>query len=428
MLKRDIVYTLLFLLVGVGLARYSFIASFVFFVVWLFLELVSYALVETLRKDFQWLITHKDRIPELDKEGLKKFWEHGFDSELGWIRKPNSSKDEVGRWGKTRYHIDKFGHRKNPKHEKLAKKISCYGDSFTFARQVNDDETWEWQLSELTKSNVLNLGVGNYGVDQALLRLKRDYKKNKTRIVIMGVVPSTIVRILSVWKHYNEFGNTFGFKPRFVLDKGELKLVKNIIDSEKKFLRYSKYIDKLRKWDYFYKNKFEKEIITFPYFITLFRNPGRNFSLLLLVSWYKLFGKKETQGGYPLPMKVIMDVNLRLRYKLFKGNKQAVRLFERILEEFVNYSRKMKFKPVFLFMPQKDDILLIRKKGKFYDDFVKSVGNKMVTIDLTDHFINSRDLDRLYSDDNKYGGHYSKFGNKVVAKIISDRLKKEEIL
>ena len=71
----------------------------------------------------------------------------------------------------------------------------------------------------MTQTNVLNFGVGNYGMDQAYLRLKREYDKNRTEIVILAVVPETIVRVLNVYKHYYEYGNTFGFKPRFILSK-----------------------------------------------------------------------------------------------------------------------------------------------------------------------------------------------------------------
>ena len=174
-----------------------------------------YVLTVFVRKRFQWFITSKDENPDIDEEGLKRFIEHGFDSELGWVRKPNTEHEEVGREGKTKYHIGIHGSRLNPDHENLKKCISTYGDSFCFCRQNNDDTTWQWYLSELTNTNVLNFGVGNYGLDQSLLRVKREYHKEETPVVIMCVVPSTIVRVLCVWKHYNEYGNIFGFKPRF---------------------------------------------------------------------------------------------------------------------------------------------------------------------------------------------------------------------
>jgi len=408
-------------LLGVWIFLDSIVFGFVFLILLVILELLSYLIINNLRKDFQWLITPKDELPTLDKKGIDKFFAHGFDSELGWVRKPLTSKEEIGKDGKTKYHINKVGARENPSHEDLPKEISCYGDSFTFARQVNDDQTFEWQLSELTKSNVINFGVGNYGIDQALLRLKKEYSKNKTKIVIMGVVPSTIVRILCVWKHYNEFGNTFGFKPRFKLENGELKLVENVINTKEKFENYNKYIDEIKKNDYFYKSKFKDEMIQYPYLVSVLSHPLRNLSLIALVSWYKLFGKKDKIEAYPMPMKVIMWINLKLRVKLFKKKPSVTELFTKIVEEFEKYGKENNFVPVLLWMPQKDDLGFIEKKGNYYKKFLDNL--KIRKIDLTDHLMKYSNLDDLYSDDNKYGGHYSNKGNKFIAKEIKNNLK-----
>ena len=159
----------------------------IFITAFIIVELIVRNIVKSINKDFQWLIIEKDEAPKLSKQGLRKFLLHGYDPELGWVRKPNTSHDEIGEKETTTWHIDERGSRKNPYLGSKESKISCYGDSFTFARQVNDNETWEYYLSELTKTNVQNFGVGNYGLDQAVLRLKRDFPKNPTKIVIMGV-------------------------------------------------------------------------------------------------------------------------------------------------------------------------------------------------------------------------------------------------
>ena len=231
------------------------------------------------RQNYQWLITKKDEFPTLDKKGLEKFFEHGYDQELGWVRKPNTSHEEIGKHGKTFWSIDQKGSRKNPSNEISNSKISCYGDSFTFGRQVNNNETWEYYFSKLSKTNIQNFGVGNYGIDQALLRLKREFPHNKTKIVLMGVVPDTISRILSMWKHYYEYGNTFGFKPKFGFSNNKLNLLTNPINNKKKFSEYQKFLPYVQKNDYFFKNKFKKEIIYFPYSFTILRNFSRNFKI-----------------------------------------------------------------------------------------------------------------------------------------------------
>ena len=154
-----------------------------------------------------------DEKPVLSEDGLAKFIPEGYDSELGWVRKPNTSKNEVGKFGTVTWSINEKGVRNNPKFDSYESKIACFGDSFTFCRQVNDNETWEHYLSKLENDNVLNFGVGNHGVDQSLLRIKREIPKIKIQVIILGIVPDTISRIMSSWKHYYEYGNTFAFKP-----------------------------------------------------------------------------------------------------------------------------------------------------------------------------------------------------------------------
>ena len=118
----------------------------------------------------------------------------------------------------------------------------------------------------------------------------------------------------------------------------------------------------------------------------------------------------------------------QVNYKLFKKNRYATILFKRLVNEFNEHGKENKFTPVFLFMPQKDDLLLIRKKGRYYKRFIKDISKEICVIDLTDDLINRKDLDDIYSDDNQYGGHYSKIGNKLIAKIIHDKLKQKKLI
>ena len=398
------------------------IAVAVFFII----ETIVRRIVLQVNQDFQWLIVEKDKIPILDKHGLSKFISHGFDPELGWVRKPNTSHDETGKSGKTNWTINQFCARTNPNFDNLESNTSCYGDSFTFSRQVNDDETWVHYLSEFTNSNVINFGVGNYGVDQALLRLKREFPKHPTKIVIMGVVPETICRIVSVWKHYYEYGNTFGFKPRFILKNNSLNLIENIIDSKDKFEKYQNYLEDINRYDFFYKNKFLKEKISFPYCITILKNLRRNFGI---INWVQKINQRKKNNFDCTDiewntMKIIMKINLDWRVKLFQDN-ETCELLKQILVEYANYGKKQNFKPVFIFLPQKDDILFIKKNFNFYHNFVnelKKIEN-LFCIDITKDMINIKEIDRMFSDNNEYGGHYSKDGNQKVAELIFNELK-----
>ncbi len=432
---------LLLAIAGIAFAHYlSLTALLMYAAALVILEIFSWFTVKNIRKHFPWLITPEDEAPALSKEGLEKFFSFGYDPELGWTRKPNTSKREFGPEGEdgkhtsVTFHINEKGARANPGHEHLQPLISCYGDSFSFARQLEDNQTWEWQLSELTKSNVLNFGIGNYGTDQALLRMRREFPKNRTGIVIMGIVPSTMVRILDVWKHYNEFGNTFGFKPRFDLDAaGNLKLIPNIIDAEEKYPRYQEFLPELQKNDYFYRRKFRREMVRFPYFLSILADLRRNIPVIWKVFWHQIIKKEDVKGKpYPTAMSVIINVNLRLRYRLYTKDAYAQALFTRLIEEFAQYVKGQGASPVFLFMPQKDDILFIKKKrGKrYYGQVIENVRKLLPVIDFTDVLLSkSTDgLDALYSDRNNYGGHYSALGNKRLAEYVYKRLKEERLL
>jgi len=390
------------------------------------IEILAYVSISYTNKKFQWLIMQKDENPKLSKEGLQKFFEHGYDSELGWIRKPNTTHEEKGKDGITKWTINDYGGRNNLEFEKINSKISTYGDSFTFCRQVNDDGTWQHWISKLQNTNVKNFGVGNYGLDQTLLRLKREFPNNKTETVIIGVVPDTISRIVSIWKHYYEYGNTFGFKPRFILKNEILELLKNPIDDKTKFIDYRDYINEIKKNDFFYKKKFLKEKLYFPYSLLLFKNMKRNFSLIFwifLTQIYKKIGKDTTEIEWK-PMQIIMKINLKWRIKLYE-NKKTVDLFRRIIEEFVSYSKRNNFKPMFVFLPQKDDILFIRKHKHFYEEFVNDISKieNLVVVDIAKNLIPEENLDELYSDQNDYGGHYSKLGNKKIANLLDQKLR-----
>ena len=394
------------------------------------IEILVYTIINSVNKNFQWLIMQKDEKPELSKSGLEKFFVHGYDPELGWVRKSNTFHNEVSKNGSTKWTINSKGARNNPGFENLRSKISCYGDSFVFCRQVNDDETWEHYLSKLKETNVINFGVGNYGIDQALLRMKREYQKNKTDIVILAIVPDTISRIVSFWKHYYEYGNTFGFKPRFIMKNNQLQLIQNPIDDKSKFFKYENYLEKIRENDFFYRKKFKKEILHFPYCITILKNIRRNYGIIHWVR--KIQSLKNSRKDFSEiewnPMKIVMNTNLGWRVKLFH-NEQITLLFKKIIEEFILFSKQNQFKPILVILPQKDDVNFIKNNFHFYEKFLEELHDleQSQIIDIAKDLLQVPNLDNFYSDKNEYGGHYSLEGNQKIASIINHRLLKNNL-
>ena len=415
------------------------IILFIILTIGIFIEWCFRCLIFHLRKSFQWLIIDKfDEYPIINEEKIERFIEHGFDSELGWVRKPNSMGKEttktVGESNRREYHytgycINEQGARFNPDHEQLPQTISTYGDSFVFSRQVENNETWQWYLSELTNSNVTNWGVGNYGFDQSLLRLKREYANNKTKIVIIGVVPETIIRILSVWKHYVEYGNLLGFKPRFIIEGGKLVLINNCIDSQNKFYAIDKYINEIKKYDYWYKHKFCKDILRVPYIVSLFKNPLRNIPLV-----YALLAKEiceklglKTKAIEMAPWELILKRNFSMCINEFQRS-ESVDLFIALIDEFIEYSKKERFNPVFVLFPYLHDLKYLSTKNNYFKKLLeKLASSELLSIDLSEALLEGGAYERLYLND-FYGSHLSKEGNQVVAKIIYESMVKVHLL
>jgi hypothetical protein len=375
-----------------------------------------FGLCTWLRQSCPWLIMAQDNRPRLAPDGLQRFIAHGWDAELGWVRKPNSGHDETGAGGvTTSYRIGADGARVNPGFEDRPVIGLAIGDSYTFSRQVNDDETWPHMLSRALNGNVANLGVGNYGADQALLRLEREIDDHAPRFVIMGVVPETIARIHSSWKHFSEYGNTFAFKPRFLLEPGgALRLVPNPVDTLDKFNRIEALRPQLEATDYFYETKFRRDLLHFPYLWRVGRTWRRTLPLMAAT-----LGDRIAGPGSRAFMQV-MERNIAITADMFR-NPSATDLFRAIVARFAATTRAAGAEPVFAMLPQLYDLRRIRRGDHFYADFMASIADDVAAIDLAPPLLEAEGRNDLYIDD-RFGGHLSRAGNAIVADWLNKAL------
>jgi len=121
-------------------------------------------------------------------------------------------------------------------------------------------------------------------------------------------------------------------------------------------------------------------------------------------------------------MKIIMRINLLWRVKLYQ-NVEALTLFRKILEEYASYAKENDFVPFFCILPQKDDVSFVKANTNFYKKFLDNLNiENLRIVDATDKLVLEKKLDALYSENNEYGGHYSKQGNKKIAEIINEEL------
>ncbi len=173
-------------------------------------------------------------VQEHQKYGMEAYYAFDmYDASKGWIPKPNLrdvktfdnktlSTNSKGLRGKK-----DFPYTKNK--EKL--RILILGDSFTFGDEVSDDETYSSYLQEmLPHTEVINMGVHGYGHDQMLILLKEEGVKYEPDIVILGFLSLDMSRNLLEFRDFA--------KPRFVLERGELKLTGTPVPRPEEILQW----------------------------------------------------------------------------------------------------------------------------------------------------------------------------------------------
>lgn len=373
-------------------------------------------LIHWLKRRCPWIITPADLEPAIDSNGLGRFLAHGWDPELGWVRKPGTAHDET-RQGEhvTRYHIDGNGARRNPGFEGKPALALTYGDSYTFCRHVNDDETWPHVLSRMLGGCVANHGVGNYGLDQALLRLEREFDNHPAPVVIMGVVPETICRVLSSWKHFSEYGNILAFKPRFVCAAdGDLTLLPNPADTPDKFFRIAEMLPRLKEQDFFFARKFAPDLLRFPYLWHLWRSRRRNLPLMGAALVDRLGG----DGRHAFCR--VMERNIDLTATLYRES-EPLDLLVAITERFAAFTRSKGAVPVLVLLPQLYDLKRLRAGDHYYARFLERIAGTLMAVDFGPEFAADGD-DRANYVDDRFGGHISARGNRLVAERLVEAL------
>ena len=151
-----------------------------------------------------------------------------FDEWLGWTFQPNWV------WNEGTFTVNGAGLRArreySPEPLPDTLRIGVFGDSFTAGDEVEDQETWSEHL-ELglnragIRAEVLNFGVGAYGMGQAFLRWQHLGKQFQPDIVIFGLQPENLKRNVNVFRQMLHSAGMPFSKPRFALIDQELTLM-----------------------------------------------------------------------------------------------------------------------------------------------------------------------------------------------------------
>jgi hypothetical protein len=144
-----------------------------------------------------------------------------MDAVLGWVPQPGSEINAAGMRDDRDY---------DPQPAPGILRISAFGDSFTYGADVKLGENWAKRISAMKPPiEVLNYGVGAYGLDQAYLRYLQVGADYHPQVVFIGYMTENLARDVNVFRGFytSFYRNAIFSKPRFRVENGALVLVPN---------------------------------------------------------------------------------------------------------------------------------------------------------------------------------------------------------
>ena len=185
-----------------------------------------------------------------------------FSPTLGWNIKPNGS---LGL-----YQANSSGFRSSKEYALTPPPgvlwVSTFGDSFTHGDDVKNEDTWQAKMEQFGLNlEVLNFGVGAFGLDQAYLRYLEDGPRYHPHIVLMGFMTENIFRIVNTYRpfYFTQTGTPLT-KPRFITREDNLVLIPNpmpsLQDYEKLLLHPKEVLSEMGIHDFYYQRRYTSSI------------------------------------------------------------------------------------------------------------------------------------------------------------------------
>ena len=283
-------------------------------------------------------------------------------------------------------------------------RIQTVGDSFVYALEVKNGETWQDYL-EQTRDDIelLNLGVPAFGTDQAYLRWKRDGSQFKSQIVILGIWPDNIFRNLTILSFYRDQVGLGLTKPRLVIDAaGTTKFVNAPVMSDDELVTTFTHPEgsQLLHYDYWYNHDKTKD--------TLYRRV-RILQIIESVWW-----------RYQLK---------KIHSKIYSGEiPDGIDVTVAIAKLFVKEVRAAGSIPIVLIIP--DQALMFMEAAENQFPLVRQLRNAGIdVIDMGPTFgkeateKGAADYYTRRPEAPTGMGHYSPFGNHVFANYLEKELR-----
>lgn len=271
-------------------------------------------------------------------------------------------------------------------------RIALVGDSYTFGEVVRYEDTWAYRMQQRLgpRCQVLNFGVGGYGVDQMYLRYLKDVRPWHPDLVLFGFIDHDVIRSMAIYIFlmFPDGGMPFA-KPRFILKDGELEVLNRPLPSIPQMLaepsiRNLPFIE----YDVNYRET-EWDRPAWKHF-------NLSYAFRFLISLYPLHERERPQ---------IADI-------------ETERVNRKIFEEFVHAVRSDGATPLIAYLPTDTDfpipswehigLKILREAGLSHHDLRRCVG--------------ATDVSKLFNP-REIGGHYSPLGNQVVSDCLFQQVR-----
>jgi len=377
--------------------------------VWLALvELVSYGCLYLLRGRLDGEIltraeiyrTQSDRIAALLSPSNES--QVDIDPVLGWrYRSGFRTQTDV---------MNDQGHRSIKRYSRTPDagitRVAAFGDSFVYANEVANDDAWSAQLERRNpRLEVLNYGVGGYGVDQAYLRYRMEGQALAPHAVLMGFVADDLGRLVNVYRRFLSTSEYPLFKPRYVLASGgNLRLLPTPVQSRAEYEKYLRRPDAVREvgvHDYWYEP-------------LIYENPLYDWSAFVRLA----------SSAWIRANRRYFDPDRLTRGGQFSESSTAFQIQRRLFRLFATDVTNAGAKPIVVFFPDKHTVATgLAGEAPVYAPLLRATRQDgVMACDLSEPFRRAAEregVEVLFMS----GRHYSPRGNELVAEHLEGFLR-----
>ena len=279
-------------------------------------------------------------------------------------------------------------------------RLAVFGDSFAYGADLGDEDCWTKRIEATHRAEILNYGVGGYGLDQTLIRYWEDGAAFRPEVVLVGLTTIMAPRTVSRYRRFEHASDAPLFKPRFVLDGEQLRLIPAPVTTREDLERLVAHPEEVRR--------FGKDDVW--YFPAMFEHRLYRFS-----------------HAYRLLAYTAHWISRRLlhRDRVYRGhmlNPDAApfRLMRRLTQELVAAIRGNGAQPVVVMLPMRSDVEAYRDVGSTpYEPLRAQIERDGVRVlDPVQEFLRDSDPDAKFQSN----GHYSAAGNRLIAATVASAM------